>query len=95
HSNSPEQAGLLGIDGVIASDDLIAKLITYWDVQVLQGGQVVDYDTRFNEIVARYGDNHIVSQAHFLARPRIKKILAEVDELLDKTTLEMNSLAVD
>lgn len=82
HSNSPEQAELLGLGPLDISEDLAAKLITYWDVQVLQGGQVVGYGQRLTDIRERYGAQSTVVEAHTRAEPRIRALIAEVDLLL-------------
>ena len=82
HSSAPEQAQLLGLDGVVASDHLIADLITYWDLRTLQGGQIVSYQERFQDIISRYGPEHVVSRSHILAKPRIERIVARVEPLI-------------
>ncbi len=82
HSSSPEEAGLLGIRLPEPLDDLAARLVTYWDMQVKQGGEIVGYGERLRDILRRYGEASIVGQAHRLAAPRIRGILAEVDRLL-------------
>jgi len=82
HSNSPEQAKLKNIAGVYASDDISAQLITYWDTQVLQGGKLVSYQDRLKEIYSRYGENSPVTKAHQLAKERIEKIHASIEDLL-------------
>ena len=83
HSCSPEEAAVAGISGVEQDSSLIAKLITYWDVQVKQGGEVVSYEERLADILARYGEDSAVGRANLLARPRIERLMAEMNELLN------------
>ena len=82
HSSSPEEAELIGIRQPSPSSHIIAKLITYWDVQINQGGEVVSYETRLDDIIARHGAQSVVARANVLARPRIEELLAEVDRLV-------------
>ncbi len=82
HSNSPEQAKLRGLPEIPVSDTLAAKLLTYWDTRVMQGGRVVTYEQRLSDIKARYGEEGIVTQSHLAAEPRIKKLIAEIEEFL-------------
>jgi HD superfamily phosphodiesterase len=82
HSSSPEEAGLLGLLLPEPLDDLAARLVTYWDMQVKQGGEIVGYEERYRDILGRYGEDSVVGQAHRLARPRIRGILTHVDRLL-------------
>lgn len=86
HSNSPEQAQLRGISGVAASADIIAELITYWDVQTKQGGEQVTYEERLADIIKRYGEESAVTQAHLISRPRIQQIINKIDGLLARTS---------
>lgn len=82
HSNSPEQAKLRGLPEIPVSETLAAKLLTYWDTRVMQGGRVVTYEERLSDIKARYGEDGVVTQSHLAAEPRIKKLITEVEELL-------------
>lgn len=82
HSSSPEEARLLGLRLPESLEDVAAKLVTYWDMQVKQGGDIVGYEDRIRDILERYGADSVVGQAHRLARPRISRILAEVEHLL-------------
>ena len=82
HSSSPEEARLLGVPLPDTLDDIAAKLLTYWDMQVKQGGDVVGYEERYRDILARYGKDSVVGRAHRLARPRIRRVLAEVERML-------------
>ncbi len=84
HSNSPEQAHIKKLPEISISEDPIAKLITYWDVQTKQGGELVSYDQRLEDIVARYGEESDVTRAHRMAEPRIRKIIKEFSSSLDK-----------
>ncbi len=82
HSNSPEQAALKGLPEIQISEDPVAKLITYWDVQIKQGGERVSYEKRLEDIKDRYGKDSPVFQAHLQASPRIKEIIDTFDEML-------------
>jgi HD superfamily phosphodiesterase len=82
HSSSPEEAGLRGIALPEPLDDLAARLVTYWDMQVKQGGEIVGYEERYRDILRRYGEGSVVGRAHRLARPRILGVLTHVDRLL-------------
>jgi len=84
HSSSREEAALLGFTLPPFVDDLAAKLVTYWDMQVQQGGEIVGYEARYQDIMRRYGEQSIVGQAHLLARARILALVEEVDRLLKK-----------
>ena len=82
HSSSPEQARLLDLPLPDYDEDLAAQLVTYWDMQVKQGGEVVGYEARYRDILRRYGEASVVGRANRLARPRIRRILAAVERLL-------------
>jgi hypothetical protein len=82
HSSSPEEARLLGLSLPESLDDVATKLVTYWDMQVKQGGEIVGYEERYRDILDRYGEDSVVGRAHRLARSRICGILAEVGRLL-------------
>ena len=85
HSSAPEEAELLGLALPQVEDNLIARLLTYWDMQVMQGGKLVSYQMRLDDIRLRYGESSIVVCAHQQARPRIEQIIAEIDRLLKKS----------
>lgn len=87
HSCCPEEASLLGLSLPDYTEDLIAKLITYWDVQVKQGGEIVGYESRLDDISLRYGEESIVARAHQLARPRIEQVIQEIDRLLGNSPI--------
>ena len=82
HSNSPEQATLLQIEGVVMSPHIIAKLITYWDIRVRQGGALVSYAERLDDIKTRYGVESQVWKSHLLAHDRISQLVQEIEDLL-------------
>ena len=83
HSNAPEQAAIRGIEMPPVPERLESKLITYWDVRVLQGGEVVSYQQRLDDILSRYGEDHPVTHAHQKAQPRILTLISEIDGLLE------------
>lgn len=83
HSNSPEQAQLKGLEEINVSSDIIAKLITFWDVQIKQGGELVSYEDRLIDVLERYGVESQEYQAHKLAESRISRILHELGACLN------------
>jgi putative nucleotidyltransferase with HDIG domain len=87
HSNSPEQALLRGLPAISVSRHLIADIITYWDVQVAQGGQLVTYTERMADIRSRYGDESPVWEAHKQAEPRINAILDHINGLITRVSV--------
>lgn len=82
HSSSPEEARLRGLPLPDAAEDLAAKLITYWDMRVKQGGEVVSYTERLEDIFRRHGRESIVGQGHQLADLRIRQWMGEIERLL-------------
>jgi len=90
HSCSPEEGMLTGFPDIVPSSELIGKLITYWDVQVKQGGEVVSYEERFNDIVSRYGEESVVGTANILAKPRIEKLIKEVEQMIEQANKQSN-----
>jgi hypothetical protein len=82
HSCSPEEAAISGYAALEPSDALAAKLITYWDMQVAQGGEVVSYAARLADILARYGPKSPIGRANLAAKPRIELIIREIKGLL-------------
>ena len=82
HSNSPEQAVIKGLPEIDISENLIADLITYWDVQVMQGGECVPYAERLADIKERHGVDSAVWKAHQLASARIEAVMAKINSLL-------------
>ena len=82
HSCSPEEAILLGHRAISPSENIIAKLITYWDMRVKQGGQIVSYKERLDDILSRYGETSLVARANLQAKPRLEKLFKEIELLL-------------
>lgn len=82
HSCSPEEAQLNGLDKIVPSDTLEAKLVTYWDMRVKQGGELVTYEERLNDIIARYGEDSLVGRANLNAKQRLTEEFVEVERLL-------------
>ena len=82
HSCSPEEAILMGFSAIEPNDSIPAKLISYWDMRVKQGGEIVTYAERLAEIIARYGENSLVGRANLAAKPRLEKIFQEIEGLL-------------
>lgn len=87
HSNSPEQALLRGLPAISVSRHIIADLITYWDVQVTQGGKLVSYTERMEDIRKRYGEESPVWEAHTQAEPRIHAIMDHINELITRVSV--------
>ena len=82
HSCSPEEAELNDFDTIIPSERLEAKLVTYWDMRVKQGGEIVTYKTRLEDILARYGKDSLIGRANLKAKTRLLRIFAEIEKLL-------------
>jgi hypothetical protein len=82
HSSSPEEAEEKELKAIKPSEDLVAKLITYWDMQVKQGGIIVSYEERLAEIIARYGEHSAIGRANLRAKPRIMLIFKEIENLI-------------
>lgn len=82
HSCAPEEALLLGHPPIAISEHLIAKLITYWDMRIMQGGDIVTYEERLADILSRYGENSVVSRANLMAKSRLEALSVEVETLL-------------
>lgn len=87
HSSAPEEAELRGLKQVSPSEDWIAKLVTYCDVQVNHRGQIVTPEERFQDIIERYGEHSIVGMATQRARERILLIIEAVDRLTHRTAM--------
>lgn len=85
HSCAPEEAELLGLELPSGVSDLIAKLITYWDVQVGPRGEIVSYQDRLQDIYLRYGENSLKGEAHKLADTRLSQLIEEINRLLQIT----------
>ncbi len=83
HSCSPEEGMLSGFPGIEPSPNIIARLITYWDLQVKQGGEVVSYQERLRDILSRYGPDTIVAKANLAAQPRLEALMQDVSTLLN------------
>ncbi len=84
HSSSPEEARLRGLVLPEGVEDLAAKLVTYWDMRVKQGGEVVTYEERLEDIFRRHGRESVVGQGHQLADARIRRLMAEIETLLGR-----------
>ena len=82
HSTAPEEAELRGLADLERSDDLIARLITYWDMQVKTGGEIASFAERAGDILARYGEYSIEGRALLVASPRLEVLIGEIDQLL-------------
>ncbi len=82
HSCSPEEAELKGLQKITPSNALEAKLISYWDMRVMQGGRIVTYDQRLNDIIKRYGKDSIIGKANLQAKERLIKEFNEIELLL-------------
>lgn len=82
HSCAPEEAALRGLQLPEGIEDLAADLVTCWDMRVKQGGEVVSYEARLEDILRRYGAESIVGRANWLARPRIQRIMDRIDRLV-------------
>lgn len=73
HTSTPEEAELRNIAIPEITPDLYAILLSYADARVMGNGKVVSFDERLEDIINRYGDNHIVSIANKKAWVRLKE----------------------
>jgi HD superfamily phosphodiesterase len=80
HSSSPEEARLRGLSLPDGTEDIAAKLVTYWDMRVKQGGEIVSYAERLEDILRRHGRESVVGQAQILADGRIRRLISEIEE---------------
>lgn len=81
HSSSREEANLLGLVLPAGTDNLIAKVLSSWDMRVKQGGAIVTYDERLHDIAERYGEDSLVYRANIAAKPRITEVIEEIERL--------------
>lgn len=82
HGCAPEQATMRGLAGVTVSHHIIAKLVTYWDMHVKMDGELVSYEERMRDMVARLGADALLVRAQKMGDNRIRAIIQEIDELL-------------
>lgn len=82
HGCAIEEAELLGITLPEGIDDLIARLITYWDMQVRTGGEIAGYEIRLRDVLTQYGEDSLIGRANRCARPRIEQIIEQINRLL-------------
>gem|GEM_PF-1978370 len=82
HGHSPEVSKLRGLAPMTVSNDIVAMIITYCDVQTDPNGIPVSYMERLNEIGERKGLESQEYKAHLLARNRIETIISKIDQLL-------------
>lgn len=84
HSTAPEEATLRGLPPVIVSEDPIAKLLTYWDMQTGPSGEILTFEQRMADILSRHGEHSVVGQAMVAGAVRIRDIIDQVNRLLQR-----------
>lgn len=86
HTGARNEAKLRGLaefeDEFPYEDSLMQRALTYCDLTTGPGGDHVDVRGRVDEIVRRYGENHVVSQAILIGRPEFLTIEAEIEAVL-------------
>jgi putative nucleotidyltransferase with HDIG domain len=73
HTSTPEEAELRNIAIPKIKQDIYAVLLSYADARVMVNGKVVSFDERLEDIINRYGEEHIVSIANKKAWIRLKE----------------------
>lgn len=73
HTSTPEEAALRNIAIPKIKQDLYAVLLSYADARVMGNGKVVSFDERLQDIINRYGEEHVVSIANKKAWIRLKE----------------------
>jgi putative nucleotidyltransferase with HDIG domain len=73
HTSTPEEAELRNIPIPKIKQDIYAILLSYADARVMGNGKIVSFEERLEDIINRYGENHIVSIANKKAWIRLKE----------------------
>ncbi|MEE1825349.1 HDIG domain-containing protein [Streptomyces sp. BE20] len=86
HSSSEWEAAELGLSAELAafrrpSSELL-DAITYCDLTSGPGGAAVDPVSRLDEVLQRYGPDHVVHRAVFAARPALLGMVERVEKRL-------------
>lgn len=97
HSGARHEAQLRGLgenlDGYPRERSRVADLLTYCDLTTGPNGEHVDVAARFADVERRYGTDHVVTQALYLARPEINLAVARVECDLSATATGQRSAA--
>jgi hypothetical protein len=83
HSAGLEEAQLRGLhrelDAFADEGSVISQALTYCDLTTRGDGTLVSLDGRVADVRARYGDEHVVTRALTTARPRLERLVLEVE----------------
>lgn len=83
HTSSPWEARELGLDGAlgdfVVSEPELIDAITYCDLSAGPTGNDVHPSDRLDEVLARYGKDHVVFRAVSAARPHLMEMCARVE----------------
>lgn len=86
HTGARNEALLRGIDGFAEEfpyeDSLMLRALTYCDLTTGPDGSRSNVEDRVDEIIQRYGPDHVVSRGVMIGHPEFKRIEAEFDALL-------------
>jgi len=62
-------------------DDRLMPALIYCDMTTDPDGRPVTFDVRLQEILSRYGSDHVVSRSMTRAAPKIREAIAQVEHL--------------
>lgn len=83
HTSSPWEAHELGLDGALAefvvTQPELVDAITYCDLSAGPTGVEIDPVNRLDEVLSRYGEEHVVYRAVSAARPHLLAMCARVE----------------
>ncbi|MFJ8097042.1 HD domain-containing protein [Streptomyces griseofuscus] len=95
HTSSPWEAAELGLSEALAefapvSSDLV-DAITYCDLSSSPDGEPVEPSDRLEEVLKRYGPDHVVYRAVSTARPELLRMVQRVRARLSGVSVEASS----
>lgn len=84
HSSAIEEAEARGLAAQLIAefvpvDGLLFDALTYSDMTTSPDGRTVTFEARVEEILSRYGPDHLVSRCMTRAVPRLSWSIAQVD----------------
>ena len=84
HSSAIEEAEARGLSAQLTGEfvpveGLLSDALTYSDMTTSPDGRTVTFAVRVEEILSRYGKDHLVSQCMTRASPRLGRSIAEVE----------------
>ncbi|MFD7918894.1 HD domain-containing protein [Streptomyces sp. NPDC059740] len=86
HTSSPWEAAELGLsdrlNAFVPVSGALVDAITYCDLSSSPDGHPVDPEDRLDEVLKRYGPEHVVFRAVSTARPHLLDMVARVRERL-------------